>query len=592
MVVNVKPVTLYDVAEYAGVSYQTVSRVVNQASHVSAKTREKVEAAMAELNYIPNRVAQQLAGKQSLLIGVATSSLALHAPSQIVAAIKSRADQLGASVVVSMVERSGVEACKAAVHNLLAQRVSGLIINYPLDDQDAIAVEAACTNVPALFLDVSDQTPINSIIFSHEDGTRLGVEHLVALGHQQIALLAGPLSSVSARLRLAGWHKYLTRNQIQPIAEREGDWSAMSGFQQTMQMLNEGIVPTAMLVANDQMALGAMRAITESGLRVGADISVVGYDDTEDSSCYIPPLTTIKQDFRLLGQTSVDRLLQLSQGQAVKGNQLLPVSLVKRKTTLAPNTQTASPRALADSLMQLGSGLELVSELIKENMHMKLYMEGTVNNHHFKCTSEGEGKPYEGTQTMRIKVVEGGPLPFAFDILATSFMYGSRTFINHTQGIPDFFKQSFPEGFTWERVTTYEDGGVLTATQDTSLQDGCLIYNVKIRGVNFPSNGPVMQKKTLGWEANTEMLYPADGGLEGRTDMALKLVGGGHLICNFKTTYRSKKPAKNLKMPGVYYVDHRLERIKEADKETYVEQHEVAVARYCDLPSKLGHKLN
>ncbi|WP_407243094.1 substrate-binding domain-containing protein [Escherichia coli] len=134
------------------------------------------------------------------------------------------------------------------------------------------------------------------------------------MGHQQIALLAGPLSSVSARLRLAGWHKYLTRNQIQPITEREGDWSAMSGFQQTMQMLNEGIVPTAMLVANDQMALGAMRAITESGLRVGADISVVGYDDTEDSSCYIPPLTTIKQDFRLLGQTSVDRLLQLSQG--------------------------------------------------------------------------------------------------------------------------------------------------------------------------------------------------------------------------------------------------------------------------------------
>lgn len=200
---------------------------------------------------------------------------------------------------------------------------------------------------------VVDQTPINSIIFSHEDGTRLGVEHLVALGHQQIALLAGPLSSVSARLHLAGWHKYLTRNQIQPITEREGDWSAMSGFQQTMQMLNEGIVPTAMLVANDQMALGAMRAITESGLRVGADISVVGYDDTEDSSCYIPPLTTIKQDFRLLGQTSVDRLLQLSQGQAVKGNQLLPVSLVKRKTTLPPNTQTASPRALADSLMQL-----------------------------------------------------------------------------------------------------------------------------------------------------------------------------------------------------------------------------------------------
>ncbi|VFS64697.1 Lactose operon repressor [Kluyvera cryocrescens] len=127
-------------------------------------------------------------------------------------------------------------------------------------------MEAACANVPALFLDVSDQTP-STVLFSPMKTVRdWGVEHLVALGHQQIALLAGPLSSVSARLRLAGWHKYLTRNQIHPIAEREGDWSAMSGFQQTMQMLNEGIVPTAMLVANDQMALGAMRAITESGV--------------------------------------------------------------------------------------------------------------------------------------------------------------------------------------------------------------------------------------------------------------------------------------------------------------------------------------
>lgn len=162
---NVKPVTLYDVADRAGVSYQTVSRVVNQASHVSAKTREKVEATMAELNYIPNRVAQQLAGKQTPLIGVATANLALHAPSQIVAAIKSRADRSGASVVIAMVERNGVDACKAAVHNLLAQRVSGLIINYPLDENDAIAVAAACGNVPVLFLDVSDRFPVNSIIF-------------------------------------------------------------------------------------------------------------------------------------------------------------------------------------------------------------------------------------------------------------------------------------------------------------------------------------------------------------------------------------------------------------------------------------------
>lgn len=358
---NVKPVTLYDVADYAGVSYQTVSRVVNQASHVSARTHEKVEAAMAELNYIPNRVAQQLAGKQTQLIGVATANLALHAPSQIVAAIKSRADQSGASVVISMVERSGVDACKAAVHNLLAQRVSGLIINYPLDEDDAIAVAAACGNVPVLFLDVSDQSPINSIIFSHDDGARLGVEHLVQHGHQRIALLAGPQTSVSARLRLAGWHKHLARYQLQPVAQQEGDWSAMSGYLQTQRMLNAGTIPGAMLVANDQMALGAMRAISEFGLRVATDISVIGYDDTEDSACYIPPLTTIRQDFALLGQTSVDRLIQLSRGASTGGNQLLPVTLVERKTVQPPGTQAASPQALADSLMQLARQVALLT---------------------------------------------------------------------------------------------------------------------------------------------------------------------------------------------------------------------------------------
>ncbi|MGS1830968.1 substrate-binding domain-containing protein [Klebsiella oxytoca] len=147
--------------------------------------------------------------------------------------------------------------------------------------------------------------------------------------------VSGPIKFCLARLRLAGWHKYLTRNQIHPIAEREGDWSAMSGFQQTMQMLNEGIVPTAMLVANDQMALGAMRAITESGLRVGADISVV--DTTIPRQLVLYPAVNHHQTgFSPAGQTSVDRLLKLSQGQALKSNQLLPVSLVKEKPPYRP----------------------------------------------------------------------------------------------------------------------------------------------------------------------------------------------------------------------------------------------------------------
>lgn len=211
---------------------------------------------------------------------------------------------------------------------------------------------AACGTVPVLFLDVSDQTPINSVIFSHDDGARLGVEHLVQHGHQRIALLSGPHTSVSARLRHAGWHKYLAHYQLQPTAELEGDWSAMSGFQQTLHMLNGGNLPTAMLVANDQMALGAMRAISEFGLRVAVDISVIGYDDTEDSACYIPPLTTIRQDFPLLGETSVDRLLQLPRGTSSVGNQLLPVTPLSAIRFCLPIRKPSHP-VLADSLIQL-----------------------------------------------------------------------------------------------------------------------------------------------------------------------------------------------------------------------------------------------
>lgn len=347
-----KSTTLYDVAEYARVSYQTVSRVINQASHVSEKTRRNVEAAMTALNYVPNRVAQQLAGKLSQTIGLATTNLSLHAPSQIVAAIKSKASELGFHVVISMIDQPSLSASKAAVLNLLSQRVDGLIVNIPLENQDAQAVQAVCGDIPALFLDVSPDLSANSIIFDPFAGARLGIEHLVKLGHRDIALLTGPLSSISARLRFDGWQTTLANHQMTAMAVMEGDWSSLSGYEQLSRLLDqESVTPTAIVVGNDQMALGALRALSEHGLAVPGDVSVIGYDDTEDSACFIPPLTTIKQDFKNLGKTSVERLLSLIQSRHHDApSQMLPVTLVERKTTAAPGTTHLSPQALADAL--------------------------------------------------------------------------------------------------------------------------------------------------------------------------------------------------------------------------------------------------
>nr|AQY45784.1 TrxRFP1 thioredoxin biosensor [synthetic construct] len=164
-----------------------------------------------------------------------------------------------------------------------------------------------------------------------------------------------------------------------------------------------------------------------------------------------------------------------------------------------------------DELYKGGTGGSLVSKgeednmaIIKEFMRFKVHMEGSVNGHEFEIEGEGEGRPYEAFQTAKLKVTKGGPLPFAWDILSPQFMYGSKAYIKHPADIPDYFKLSFPEGFRWERVMNFEDGGIIHVNQDSSLQDGVFIYKVKLRGTNFPPDGPVMQKKTMGWEATRD----------------------------------------------------------------------------------------
>lgn len=346
-----KAITLYDVARHAGVSYQTVSRVINQAEHVSPRTREKVEQAMAQLHYVPNRVAQQLAGKPTMTLGLVTATLALHAPSQIAAAMKIRASQRGFSVVISMLDENRPEACHAAVESLLAQRVDGVLVNAPLEDSEAERLAQRCSPLPTLFLDVGPQAPVCSLLFDAAEGARLAVQHMLALGRTRIALLTGPQKAVSARLRHEGWLAALAKAGLEPCAVASGDWSADAGYQQGHALL--AAQPQAIIVANDQMALGVLRACAERGIRVPEALSVIGYDDTDDSACYWPPLTTIRQDFRMLGEQAVDALVAGLERPLTPGQRILPVSLVERRTT--------APRSTAPDAERLASALRLLA---------------------------------------------------------------------------------------------------------------------------------------------------------------------------------------------------------------------------------------
>ncbi|QEW31566.1 LacI family DNA-binding transcriptional regulator [Erwinia billingiae] len=344
-----RSVTLDDVAAAAGVSYQTVSRVLNHSASVAEKTRLKVEAAMVALNYVPNRVAQQLAGKHSRTLGLATSDLALLAPAQMASAIQQRATALGYRLVIAM---SGAKGPYVAVQELLAQRVDALLVNLPLDNASASHIAALTRPLPGLFLDVPDDAPVPACQYSAETGARQGIEHLLALGHREIALLNGPKASVAAASRHQTWLRVLAENQLTPHRELTGDWSAESGYQATLSLFGSAL-PTALLVANDQMALGALRALHQAGLQIPAEISVVGYDDTAESAWYQPPLTTVRQDIKQLGERSVDWLVQtLNEEQSPALMRPFATRLIIRETTAAPPQQRVNAQAMTGKRRQ------------------------------------------------------------------------------------------------------------------------------------------------------------------------------------------------------------------------------------------------
>lgn len=197
-----KAATLADVARHANVSYQTVSRVLNNSANVSAKTRQKIEQAIAELKYVPNRVAQQLVGKENKTVGLVTISLALHAPSQIAASVKKYAGEQGYQVLISMIDDVDIKNIQAAINDLKAQRVTKIIINAPLETVSAETLVAENSDVLCLFLDVDPYSPVFNVTFNPAEGARASVKYLYDLGHRQFCLISGPENSVPARLRL------------------------------------------------------------------------------------------------------------------------------------------------------------------------------------------------------------------------------------------------------------------------------------------------------------------------------------------------------------------------------------------------------
>ncbi|WP_425954057.1 LacI family DNA-binding transcriptional regulator [Xylanimonas sp. McL0601] len=324
---------MVDVARLAGVSQKTVSRVINDAPNVRQVVRERVHQAIADLGYRRNAAARALVTQQSRVLGVAMPATTDYGPSAQLFGVETAASDLGYSVVVASASPSP-ESFVRAVARLVDQGVDGLVLSYPYVDDDLSAVQGL-HRVPAVNVGEALTTGLGlpTVTVDQEDGARKVVEHLLALGHRTVHHLAGPTDQGAAARRAAAWRDALLRTGA-PVAEPlVGDWSARSGYQVGRALAADPDV-TAVFAANDQMAVGAMRAFLEAGRKVPADVSVVGFDDAPDSAYQVIPLTTVRQDVAAVSRRAVMALVgAIEDHDGLEGTLRYPVDLVVRASS-------------------------------------------------------------------------------------------------------------------------------------------------------------------------------------------------------------------------------------------------------------------
>lgn len=339
--------SLGDVARLAGVSTQTASRVSMGADNVRPSTRERVLRAMSQLGYSPNRAAQALRRGSFKAIGVLTQQIQRTGEALTTAGVLEEATDAGYAVSLVQVERPESDDMRTAAVRLAHQAIDGLVVV-----QAGRAGREHLALPPSMPVAVSDSALVGYYPSASADqagGVREAVSHLLALGHRTVHHVTGPEGSQSALIRRATWAAGL-REAGAPVPEpAPGDWSAASGYRAGLRLAADPGV-TAVLCANDEMALGLIRAMHEQGRTVPADVSVVGFDGLDLGEFSFPPLTTVRQDFKRHGREMVRLILEQVASGVVDGSRsiIIPTELVLRGST-APPGEGAARQGRADA---------------------------------------------------------------------------------------------------------------------------------------------------------------------------------------------------------------------------------------------------
>lgn len=313
-------VSMAQVAARAGVSGQTVSRVVNDSPRVDPATRARVEQAMAELGYRPHRAARALRTGRTHTIGIVAQTLATVGNSRMLQAVAEHAAARDYALTVV----TGAVSVAEAFARLDDQGVDGAIVL-----NEAAALTRAGDRPAGLRLvvvDAASDSGFRTVRSDHAAGAAAATEHLLALGHPTVHHLAGPADSFAAAERERGWRQALTDAGAQVPETVRGDWSAASGHRAVPELLGA----TAVFAANDQMALGVLRGMAETGRSVPTELSVIGFDDVPEAADYLPPLTTVRQDFAALAEAAVSAVVADIEDAATTGETIVPTRLIER----------------------------------------------------------------------------------------------------------------------------------------------------------------------------------------------------------------------------------------------------------------------
>jgi DNA-binding LacI/PurR family transcriptional regulator len=348
-----RPAVMADVGRLAGVSHQTVSRVINGSRHVSPATRERVLEAMRELGYRPNSIARALVTGRTRTLGVVSFDTTLYGPASTLFGIERAAHQAGYFIIIASLRALDRASVVEAVDRLLVQGVEGILVIVS-EEAAAEALLQVEIDVPLVAVEAGPERGIPVVAVDQRLGATMATRHLLDLGHDTVHHVTGPPASLEAQQRTAGWRATLEASGAPVPVPLVGDWSARTGYHAGRRLAQESV--SAVFVSNDQMALGLLRAMHEAGRRIPDEISVVGFDDIPEAPYFTPPLTTVRQDFGEVGSRSLRVLVETIGSRA--GGGAMPVgSLVAPEFVLRASTTpvTGSPSTPAPGSEPIGT---------------------------------------------------------------------------------------------------------------------------------------------------------------------------------------------------------------------------------------------